>query len=83
MAHELYDTMMRDDFWYRYWKFQHPGLDAAALEQAFVDRNLSVLLPQARATLTRMLRDCHDPKLQDELYDALILDATLIRGRVS
>lgn len=81
MAHELYDTMMHDDVWYRMWKFQNPGLDPAQLEEAFVNKNMGILLPQARAVLARMLRDTKDPKLEEEIYEALTLDATLIRGR--
>lgn len=82
MAHELYDTMMSDDKWYRMWKFRNPGLVGKALEQAFVDKNLPIMLPQARATLAKMLRDSSDPKTQEAIYEALTLDATLIRGRV-
>lgn len=82
MAHELYDTMMSDDKWYRMWKFQNPGLTAKALEQAFVDKNLGILLPQARATLAKMLRTSTDTKTQEAIYEALTLDATLVRGRM-
>lgn len=81
MAHELYDHMMHDDLWYDLWKKRHPGKNAKALEQAFVDKNLSLLLPQARATLAQMLRNSMDPALEAEIYEALTLDATLIRGR--
>lgn len=81
MAHELYDTMMQDNLWYDLWKKKNPGKNAKALEQAFVDKNLSLLLPQARATLAAMLRNTMDPKVEEEIYEALTLDATLIRGR--
>lgn len=81
MAHELYDTMMQDDTWYDLWKKRNPGKNAKALEKAFVDKNLSLLLPQARATLAAMLRSTMDPNLEAEIYEALTLDATLIRGR--
>lgn len=83
MAHELYDTMMHQDVWYRMWKFQNPGLDRAQLEERFVDKNLSIMLPQARAVLAKMLANASDPKLKEEIYEALVLDATLIRGRVN
>lgn len=85
MAHELYDTMMKDDFWYRYWKKSNPRIadQPKQLEMAFVRKNLPKLLPQARATLAQMLRTTPDEKLKETIYEALILDATLVRGRVS
>lgn len=81
MAHELYDAMMRDDLWYDYWRNANPELGPKALEEKFVQRNLSKLIPQARATLAQMLRSSADPELQATIYDALLLDNTLIRGR--
>lgn len=83
MAHELYDTMMKDDFWYNYWKKANPRIASQPrqLELAFVRKNLSKLLPQARATLAQMLRDTHDESLKETIYEALLLDATLVRGR--
>jgi hypothetical protein len=81
MGHELYDTMMSDDLWYGLWKKKNPGLSRRALEELFVKNNLSKLLPQARATLAQMLRNSSDPVLKEQIYDALILDATLVRGR--
>lgn len=81
MAHELYDTMMSDNQWYEIWKRKNPGKNAKALEKAFVDKNMGILLPQARSVLAGMLRNSMDPKLEAEIYEALTLDATLIRGR--
>ena len=82
MAHELYDHMMHQNDWFDFWIKTHPGMDRAQLEEAFVDKNLPVLLPQARATLAGMLTTVTDPKLRDEIYDALVLDNTLLRGRI-
>jgi hypothetical protein len=81
MAHELYDTMMQDNEWYRTWKKQNPSLDREELETRFVERNLPRLLPQARATLAGMLTTSTDERLKEEIYQALILDATLVKGR--
>lgn len=81
MGHELYDTMMRDDWWYDYWKKQNPGLEGKELEERFVKRNLSKLLPQARAAVTRYMVECQDESLKQTMYEALLLDNTLIRGR--
>lgn len=81
MARELYDTVMQNDFWYAYWKRQNPGLEGKALEDRFVQRNLARLLPQARATLAKMLAEPGDSVLKEQIYDALLKDATLVRGR--
>lgn len=81
MAHELYDTLMQDDRWYQVWKRKTPHMTAKQREQAFIDRNLGRLLPQARATLAQMLRSTADVELQNTIYEALLLDATLVRGR--
>lgn len=81
MAHELYDTMMQDDIWYGIWKQRNPGANKKKLEEVFVAKNLSGLLPQARATLAGMLRTTADETLRDQIYDALVLDATLLKGR--
>jgi hypothetical protein len=83
MAHELYDHMMHDNKWFKAWKRQNPGLGAKALEERFVARNLSTLLPQARATLAGMLASSLDPDMKEKIYEALTLDATLIRGRAN
>jgi hypothetical protein len=81
MGHELYDTMMSDDVWYNLWKKKNPGLRPKELEELFVKNNISKLLPQARATLAQMLRNSHDERLKETIYEALTLDATLVRGR--
>lgn len=82
MAHELYDTMMTDNEWYRLWKAQWPDEDGKQLELRFVAKNLSRLLPQARAVLAQMLRSPGTNEgMKEEIYEALVLDNTLIRGR--
>jgi hypothetical protein len=82
MAHELYDTMMSDNAWYDLWKSQNPGLTPRGLADRFVARNLSKLLPQARAVLAGMLGNpMTDPATKDQIYAALTLDNTLLRGR--
>lgn len=82
MAHELYDHLMMSNVFYTAWKIRNPGMDAKQLEEEFVAKNLARLLPQARATLTQMLTTCQDDDLREEIYNALLLDATLVRGRV-
>jgi len=81
MGHELYEVVMHDNEWSGQWKRVNPGATAKQLEERFVQRNLKLLLPQARATLTHMLNTIPDEALKREIYDALILDATLKYGR--
>lgn len=81
MAHELYDTMMQDDKWYTHWKTQYPGVSAKGLEYRFVQRNLPRLIEGARVVLAGMLAGPAPQVLKDQIYEALVLDATLKRGR--
>ena len=82
MAGELYETMMRDNVWYAVWKRQNPGASVKALESRFIAKNTRQLLPTARATLASMLADPSIPDLMKrEIYDALVLDRSLIIGR--
>lgn len=82
MGHVLYDHMMQDNQFYKIWVEKTPNMTSSQREQAFVDQNLSKLIPQARATIAQMIRDSSDDTLKEELYRALTLDATLIRGRM-
>lgn len=84
MGHELYDVMMQDDMWYNRWRRANPELSSAALEEKFVRANLGKLLPQARATLAAMLRGPVNSAVdidKELIYDALLKDSTLVRGR--
>ena len=83
MAHELYETMMMDNFWYGQWKSKHPGMSAKHLEFAFVRRNIEVLLPQARATLASMLATNIPEAQKEKIMDALVMDQTLVAKRQS
>ena len=81
MGHVLYDHMMQDNMWYEIWTKQTPNLTPKQREEKFVNKNLAKLIPQARATIAQMIRDSSDENMKEELYKALTLDATLIRGR--
>lgn len=83
MGCELYDAVMQDNEWYRIWKAEkrNVGLSPKALEMKFVSKVLPKLIPQARATLASMLRTTQDEKTRETIYEALLLDNTLIRGR--
>ena len=81
MAHELYDTLMHNNQWYARWRKNNPGASAKALESRFVARNWGKLVPGARATLAGMLNGPTDQTLKEQIYEALLFDSTLTRGR--
>lgn len=66
---------------YKMWKNQHPGLNAARLQQAFVNAHWSKCIELARATLGALLREPIDDITKDEIMQVLVLDSTLIPGR--
>jgi hypothetical protein len=82
-AHELYDALMRDDMLYNEWKRQHPGVSAKRLEEIFVKKNYSKCIPSARATLALLLNSgAIDEATKIKIHEALVLDSTLVRGRM-
>lgn len=81
MCHALYDTLMHKNEWYDEWKRQNPGLGAKALEARFVAKNWGTLVEGARATLAGMLGMPYPEALKEQIYEALLLDRTLRRGR--
>lgn len=87
MAHELYDAMMMHDLWWKQWRDQNPGVSRHTLEQRFVNKNLPLLVPQARAALAKCLQPGQVPgmtdKQRDEVAQALILDNQLVDSRAA
>ena len=80
-ARELYGTVMENNFVYAQWRKDHPDLSDKALEDEFVRVNWGKCIEGARATLALMLRGPLDSPLKEQISEALILDATLKRGR--
>lgn len=81
-AGELYEKLMGDDEIYAEWKRQNPNLTPKQLESRFIAKNWGRCIDFARATLATMLRSpTVDEKLKEDIMEALVLDATLIRGR--
>lgn len=78
---ESYELVMSKNEVYELWKRQNPGLVGEALRERYVARNWAKYVEGARATLTRLLTEPIDQALKDEIEEALILDATLMRGR--
>lgn len=81
LANDLYEDLMGHNELYSKWKATHPSLNADGLRRAFVARNWNRLVEPARTTLALMLRGEIDNAAKEQIYEALVLDATLIRGR--
>lgn len=85
MAHEVWDKIMttRGDIFERF-KNQpdNAGLTTKELETKFCAKLWPTMLDEARATLARMLTlPSTSPLQKEQIYDALRLDNTLLRGR--
>lgn len=81
MAHEVYDELMKRNDWYSTWKNAHPGASSKGLETIWVKNNWPKFVEGARATLAGMLAKPYDEDLKNSIYEALIDDSTLVRGR--
>jgi hypothetical protein len=77
------ELMSSSNFVFAEWKRQHPGMPDRALEKAFVSKFWGKYVPAARAILTKMLSEPIDEALKEEIVEALVLDSTLIRGRIN
>lgn len=80
-AGELYEATMSNNVVRRLWQEQNPGANEAALLARFVARNWGRCIPFARATLATMLTKPIDEGTKETIMEALVLDATLMRGR--
>lgn len=81
LAHVLFDRLMRDDRLYAAWKAQNEGATLPQLEELFVARTWPSCIEVARATLAAMLATPLDPEAKELIYEALVLDKGLVRGR--
>ena len=83
-AGQLYETVMGDNVIYTEWKRQNPNMNAKQLEKRFIDKNWGKCIEFARATLSLMLNNHSLPeKVREDIYEALVLDNTLVVGRKS
>jgi len=82
MAHEIFDQIMtkRGDIFDRL-KKQNPEMSTKELEAFFVAKLYPTLLVEARASMAAILRDPSNSHLHPDIYEALLLDNTLLRGR--
>lgn len=83
MAHQVYADLMTRDDWYRDWRELNPGHNSKHLEERWVSAHWGQFIDGARATLASMLSGPYDSALLEPIAEALILDATLVRGRLS
>jgi len=85
LARELtlasYESLMASNRIRAEWKRTHPGVSELGLQSAFVKKYLSAHLSPARATLAGMLAQPIDESWKVTIHDALLKDASLIRGR--
>ena len=82
MAAVLYDEVMLNDEWYATWQAKHPDASPRGLQEAFVKKNWSQMVEGARATLAKLLTSSLDDVIKDQIAEALILDKTLVKGRI-
>ncbi len=81
LAGSAYAALMGVDEVYAAWKAVHPGFSARHLELAFLRRFSFRFVPAARAMLAARLQAPIDDGAKEAIYNALVLDATLVRGR--
>lgn len=81
MAGHAYELIMKNDVLFKAWKSENPGATAKALETRFISKFGECYLEQARATLAGMLAGPYDEVTKAAIHEALILDATLMKGR--
>lgn len=81
-AEGLYERLMGDNLINTEWRRQNQDCTPRELERRFVLRNWGKCIPFARATLARLLADPHlDERTKESIMEALVLDASLMRGR--
>lgn len=82
LAGELYEVTMANNQLYADWKALCPALTPRKLESMFIAKAAPLLLEKARAILAQMLSTNISQSLKDQIFDALIKDAALKRGRL-
>jgi hypothetical protein len=82
MAAEVFARVMAgDNELYAQCKALCPELDPTLLEIKYIELLWPKLIPEARATLARLLATNIDEKHKMSIHEALVLDAQLMRGR--
>jgi hypothetical protein len=76
-----YEALMGENEIFAAWRASHPGFSRRHLELAFLQAFTFRFVPAARAMMAARLQAPLDAATKDALYEALLLDATLLRGR--
>ena len=77
----LYEDSMKNNTLRENWKRKHPGMSEQGLIASWLRRYIRAHIPLARATLTTMLSGPYDDAYKERIYEALLLDNSLVRGR--
>lgn len=76
-----YEALMSDNEIFAAWRASHPGFTPRHLELAFLRAFTFRFVPAARALMAARLQAPLDDATKDAIYEALLLDGTLTRGR--
>ena len=76
-----YEALMADNDLWSAWQASHPGFSRRHLELAFLKAFTFRFVPAARAMMAARLQAPIDPEAKEAIYEALLLDGTLMRGR--
>lgn len=76
-----YEALMAENNIFAAWRSSHPGFSPRHLELAFLKAFTFRFVPAARAMLAARLQAPLDDATKDAIYEALLLDGTLQRGR--
>jgi len=76
-----YEALMADNDIWNAWQKSHPGFSRRHLEMAFLKAFTYRFVPAARAMMAARLQAPLDDETKEAIYEALILDGSLLRGR--
>ena len=76
-----YEALMEDNTLWDAWRASHPGFSKRHLELAFRKAFVFRFVPAARAMMAARLQAPLDEATKEGIYEALLLDGTLQRGR--
>ena len=76
-----YEALMAENEIWVAWQTSHPGFSHRHLELAFLRAFTFRFVPAARAMMAARLQAPLDDATKDAIYEALLLDASLMRGR--
>ena len=76
-----YEALMEQNEIFSAWRASHPGFTPRHLELAFLRAFTFRFVPAARAMMAERLQAPLDDGTKEGIYQALLLDGTLTRGR--